>query len=119
LAQGRWLEAFELDEATVAEHGDNGDRRLRRAVSALDAGRPDAAAAIVDEMRALDADTPDVVLLAGRVASVRGDGAEALRCAQQVLSRDDVTVDARLSALDLEGRAFDFLGDRDAAIASW
>ena len=64
-------------------------------------------------------DTPDVILVAGRAALVRGNGDRALGCARRVLELRTAGIDARLAGLDLEGRAFDFLGDREAARASW
>src|SRR5262249_24698306 len=60
-------------------------------------------------------------IAAGRVALVTGDGAGALLHAERVF--DAATrahdVDARLNALELKGRAYDFLGDRAAAEAAW
>ncbi|HEY7104873.1 MAG TPA: AAA family ATPase [Acidimicrobiia bacterium] len=117
-AQGRWAEALALDEATVAAYGDTAERRLRRATAALDAGRPELAESMIDDARARGDDTLQLTLVAARAALVRGDATEALACAQRVLSAV-ADVDTRLAALDLEGRAFDFLGDRDAARATW
>jgi DNA-binding CsgD family transcriptional regulator len=118
-AQGRWSDALDLDEGTVAAHGETPERRLRRASCALDAGHPEIAEAAIAP--ALDAgdDSPPLVLIAGRLALVRGDAAEALACGHRVLRSPHATLDDRLAALDLEGRAFDFTGDRDAARASW
>jgi DNA-binding CsgD family transcriptional regulator/tetratricopeptide (TPR) repeat protein len=118
-AQGRWTEALELDTTTVTEFGDDPDRRLRMATSALEAGRPDLAGPILDRARAAGALAPLMTVIAGRAAMVGGDAEQALTCARQVLDADGVDLDSRLAALDLQGRAFDFLGDRDAARASW
>ena len=118
-SQGRWSDALELDEATSAEHGDTRERRLRRALCALDGGRPEVAEAIIALAFQHGDDSPELVLTAGRAALVRGDGLHARGCAQRVLEDATAGIDARLAALDLEGRAFDFLGDRDAARASW
>ena len=118
-AQGRWSDALELDDATVAAYGDDPDRRLRRAVCALDAGRPEVADAVIAGAQAAGDDTPELALAAGRAALVRGEARTALDRARQVLRASDAGIDARLAALDLEGRAFDFLGDREAARASW
>ncbi|MEP6661152.1 MAG: AAA family ATPase [Acidimicrobiales bacterium] len=117
--QGRWIEALELDEATIAVHGDTADRRLRRASCALDAGRPEVADAIIAVALQNGEGTPELMLAAGRAALVRGDAQEALDCARRVLESATAGIDARLAALDLEGRAFDFLGDRATARASW
>ncbi len=103
----------------MGEHGDTPERRLRRAACALDTGRPEVAEAVIALAFEHGDGTPDLVLTAGRVALVRGDGKEALDCAQRVLGWPDAGIDARLAALDLEGRAFDFLGDREQARASW
>jgi DNA-binding CsgD family transcriptional regulator/tetratricopeptide (TPR) repeat protein len=119
-AEGRWSEAFELDEATVAVHGDTPERRRRRASCALDAGRPEAADPIIAAALEAGDDTPALLLTAGRAALVRGDAQYALECAGSVLMGSASTgVDVRLAARELEGRAFDFAGDRAAARASW
>jgi len=60
-------------------------------------------------------------IAAGRAAIVGGDAEHALECARMVLD-DPTTVvdlDARFGALELQGRAFDYLGDRAAAEAAW
>jgi DNA-binding CsgD family transcriptional regulator/tetratricopeptide (TPR) repeat protein len=118
-SQGRWSEALDLDEVTVAEHGDTPVRRLRRASCALEAGRPEAAEPLIELALAAGEDSPSLVLLAGRVALVRGDAAHGLACARQVLDAPTADIDERLAARELEGRAFDFLGERDSARASW
>jgi DNA-binding CsgD family transcriptional regulator/tetratricopeptide (TPR) repeat protein len=121
VAQGRWAEAWQLDLATVAEHGDTPERQLRMASTALEAGRPEDADPIIT--RALEGgdSSPLMMLTAGRAALVRGDGTRALEYAVQV--RDGSVppgdLDTRLSALDLEGRARDFLGDRTGAETAW
>ncbi|MEY2424241.1 MAG: hypothetical protein QOI95_4308 [Acidimicrobiaceae bacterium] len=118
-AQGRWSEALDLDESTVAEHGDSPERRLRRATCALDVGQPEVADAVVAAARGHGDDTLALILVAGRLAVVRGDAAAALECAGRVLDSPTADIDARLAALELEGRAFDYLGDRESARASW
>lgn len=117
-AQGRWLDALELDAATTAEHGDSPARRLRRAAAALDAGKPDIAEAALEAAQA-DEPTAELLLVAGRVAMVRGRAEDALARARAVLDDAGAGLDAHLAALDLEGRAHDFLGDRDAARVAW
>src|SRR5207244_2558149 len=81
-SQGRWSEALELDEATVAEHGDTPERRRRRATCALDAGRPELADPIIAVALDDGDDSPELVLTAGRAALVRGDAERALECVQ-------------------------------------
>lgn len=120
-AQGRWSDALDVDASAVKEHGDTPARRERMALSALEAGRPDTAAPIIQ--RALDAgdDSPLIQIAAGRVAVVTGDAQRALRHAALVLEAAERTgdVDARLSALELQGRAYDYLGQREDAEAAW
>lgn len=119
-AQGRWTEALDRDSTTVAEFGEDPDRRLRMATSALESGRPELAEPII--ARALDAGplSPMMTVVAGRAAMIAGDAERALECARQILDGDGTDdIDVRLAALDLQGRAFDFLGDREAARASW
>ena len=87
-AQGRWSDALELDEATVAEHGDTPERRLRRATCALDAGRPEIGEIRSSRSRSPRATTsPALVLTAGRAALVRGDAARGARRASSACSR--------------------------------
>jgi DNA-binding CsgD family transcriptional regulator len=117
-AQGRWSDAFVIDESTVAEHGDNAERRLRRATTALDLGRPDDADRIITAAIAAGDDSPALALTAGRAALVRGDAKDALRRAEDVLA-SDAGIDDRLAALELAGGAHDYLGDREAARAAW
>ena len=120
-AQGRWLEALDVDRATVAEHGETSPRQHRMAISAIEAGRPELAGPII--ARAIEAGDldPGLLIVAGRAAVVTGKGEEALAYARQVL--DDGggggDLDTRLAALELQGRAFDYLGDRPAAEESW
>jgi DNA-binding CsgD family transcriptional regulator len=114
-AQGRWAEALDIDEATVAGIGDSADRRQRMALAALEAGYPDRAAACL----ARDDDgLPLSRVLAGRVALVRGDAAAALAEADGVLAQPAET-DTRLAALDIRARALDYLDERAAAREAW
>jgi DNA-binding CsgD family transcriptional regulator/tetratricopeptide (TPR) repeat protein len=117
-AQGRWSDAFAIDEATVAAHGDTAERRLRRATTALDLGRPDDADRIIAAALAAGADSPALSLTAGRAALVRGDADAALARAEGVLA-SDADLEDRLAALELAGGAYVYLGDRDSARASW
>jgi DNA-binding CsgD family transcriptional regulator len=118
-AQGRWSEALEVDESTVVEHGDTPERRLRRATCALDAGQPDLAESILVRADNEGDSSPQLDLARGRAAVVRGDAEQALACVARVMGATPTDVEARLASLELAGRAHDFLGDRDAARASW
>jgi DNA-binding CsgD family transcriptional regulator len=113
------LAALEVDEATVGAHGDSPERRLRRATCGLDAGRPEVAEAVLTLAREEGDESAALDLVAGRAALVRGAAGEALECACRVLDSPTAEIDERLAALDLEGRAHDFLDDRDGARASW
>jgi DNA-binding CsgD family transcriptional regulator/tetratricopeptide (TPR) repeat protein len=120
-AQGRWSEALDVDRATVAEHGETSPRQHRMATSAIEAGQPELARPII--ARAMEAGdvSPALRIASGRAAVVTGRGDEALAYARQVLddSASAGDLDTRLSALELQGRAFDYLGDRRAAEESW
>ena len=114
-AQGRWAEALDIDEATVAGIGDSADRRQRMAAAALEAGYPERAAACLARG---DGGLPLSRVLAGRVALVRGDAVTALAEADAVLAqRADTGI--RLAALDIRARALDYLDQRDAARDAW
>jgi DNA-binding CsgD family transcriptional regulator len=114
-AEGRWAEALDIDEATVAGIGDSADRRQRMAAAALEAGYPDRAAACLARG---DGGQPLSRVLAGRVALVRGDAARALAEADAVLAQRADT-GTRLAALDIRARALDYLDQRDAARDAW
>jgi DNA-binding CsgD family transcriptional regulator/tetratricopeptide (TPR) repeat protein len=114
-AQGRWAEALAVDDATTTESGPTDPRRQRMASAALEAGYPDRARAILD---GADLTVPLTRALVGRVALVEGAAETALSHAEIVL-RQPVDLDTRLAALDLQGRALDYLGKRAAAKAAW
>ncbi|HET9051819.1 MAG TPA: AAA family ATPase [Candidatus Dormibacteraeota bacterium] len=123
-AQGRWSEALAVDEATIAEHGDSLARRHRMANSALEAGRPELARPIIDGALAGGDESAAIRIAAGRAALVGGDAQIALAFAARVLESggagaEECDPDERLAALDLQGRAHDFLGRRDDAESSW
>jgi DNA-binding CsgD family transcriptional regulator len=118
-AQGRWSEALDIDTVIVSEHGDTPARRLRRTLSALEGGRPALAESLLAEALAHGDADPQLLLAAGRAALVRGDADRALGSAREVLASPLGGLEERLGALDLEGRAFEFRGERDAACASW
>ena len=114
-AQGRWAEALDIDEATVAGIGDSADRRQRMAAAALEAGYPERAAACLARG---DDGLPLSRVLAGRVALVRGDAVTALSEADAVLAQRADT-GTRLAALDIRARALDYLDQRAAAREAW
>jgi DNA-binding CsgD family transcriptional regulator/tetratricopeptide (TPR) repeat protein len=116
-AQGRWRQALEVDVATTAAFGGTPERRLRRAACALEAGQPDLAEATLREAAAAGDKNPQLKLLSGRAALVRGDAAAALDHAERLRTIDDV--DITLARLDLEARARDFLDDRAGARDAW
>ena len=114
-AEGRWSDALDVDRATVARHAETPARRERMAISALEAGRPEIAAPIIERALAAGDASPLVSIAAGRAALVEGDAERALAYADKLLGDPD----ARLSALELKGRAYDFLGQRGEAEAAW
>jgi DNA-binding NarL/FixJ family response regulator len=118
-AQGRWAEALDVDRATVADHGDSPSRRYRMALAALEVGRPELADEYIARAATAGDASPSLRVLAGRAAIVVGDADAALAHAVAVLGDPNADVDDRLAAVELQGRAFDFLGRRDEAIAAW
>ncbi len=121
-AQGRWAEALDIDEATVAGIGDSADRRQRMAAAALEAGYPERAAACLARG---DDGLPLSRVLAGRVALVRGDAVTALAEADAVLAEagtvlaQQADTGTRLAALDIRARALDYLDQRAGAREAW
>jgi len=115
-AQGRWADALAADQRTVDEHGETPARRERMALSAIEAGRPELATPIIERAFAAGDTSPFMQIAAGRAALVAGDATRALEHAAVVAEHD---LDAWLSALELQGRAFDFLGERERAEAAW
>ena len=120
-AQGRWSEALELDSATVVECGETPERRYRMAISAIEAGRPEMARPIIARAIAAGDASAFIQIAAGRAALVEGEGLTAFECARrgQGAAAVEGDLDARLSALELQGRALDYLGRRDEAEAAW
>jgi DNA-binding CsgD family transcriptional regulator len=118
-AQGRWSDALALDRATVARSGQSSERWMRMARCALD-GR---LLALVRDLAAdaseIGADSPYVDIIRGRLALAEGEADTALACAQRAL--DGAVDDARhaCDALDLQARALDYAGQRDAAADAW
>jgi DNA-binding CsgD family transcriptional regulator/tetratricopeptide (TPR) repeat protein len=119
LAQGRWTEALEVDTTTSASYGETPQRRHRMAAAALEAGRPEFAIQLIARALADGDEAPALHVADGRVAMVSGDADRALQCADRVLAGADTDLDERFAALDLQGRAYDFLGRRDDAERAW
>jgi DNA-binding NarL/FixJ family response regulator len=120
-AQGRWSEALDVDGDTIERHGDAPARRERMALSALEAGRPDLALEILARARAAGDASPSLDIAAGRAVLVQGDGDTALADAARAFDAATAAadLDARLHAIELRGRALDFLGRRDEAEDAW
>ena len=91
------------------------------AISALEAGRPGMARPIIARAIASGDASAFIHIAAGRAALVEGEGLTALECAQRGLdgAAIEADLDARLAALELQGRALDYLGSRDEAEAAW
>jgi DNA-binding CsgD family transcriptional regulator/tetratricopeptide (TPR) repeat protein/RecA/RadA recombinase len=118
-AQGRWLEALELDRRTSAEYGETPVMRHRMALAALEAGLPELATELIDRAAAAGDTGWSLDLAAGRAALIVGDADLALRRAGAVLDDAAADIDALLVALDLQARASDYLGDRETAKRAW
>jgi DNA-binding CsgD family transcriptional regulator/tetratricopeptide (TPR) repeat protein len=114
-AAGRWKEALALDQSSVRESGETSQRRLRMALSALEAGNVDLAR---DALSQTSSREPAERVLAARVALVSGHASEALEQVESVLT-GELDTDTRLSALDMKARALDFLGERVGAEQTW
>jgi DNA-binding NarL/FixJ family response regulator len=119
--QGRWTDALAIDETASRDHGETADRRHRMALCALEAARPELAAAVVERAIADGDDAPIVHVIAGRLAMAGGDAAAASAAAALALAGATAANDvaARCAALDVEGRALDYQGRRDEARAVW
>lgn len=86
---------------------------LERGFEALEAGKLDTAASIVERCRRIDRKNPDVVSLAAAVADASGDIDDALAQYRQLheLRPDDPMPRISIARLELQG-----LGDPDAAL---
>ncbi len=86
---------------------------IERGFEALEAGKLDSAAAIVDRCRRIDRKNPDVVALAAAVADARGDAEEALSQYRTLveLRPDDPMPRICVARLELHD-----IGDADAAL---
>lgn len=103
---------------------------LERGFEALEAGKLEAAASILERCRRIDRKNPDVVALAAAVSDARGDGEDALAQyrALQLLRPDDPmpricvarlelqTLDDPDAALDTVQAAFDFIDEESDLI---
>ena len=90
------------------------------AACAVELGRPEVAEEILAAASDAGTLTPAMRITAGRATLVRGDANAQRSASPGAISADTASDhDLKLSALDLEGRAHDFLGDRDAARATW
>jgi DNA-binding NarL/FixJ family response regulator len=115
-AQGRWTDALALDEQAV----DTRVRLRRMATCAMEAGRLDLAAALVERAVEHGDRSPSIDVVAGRIALMGGDAESALTSAERALAAATAESDpaAACAALDLKGRALDVAGRRpDAAEA--
>jgi hypothetical protein len=81
--QGRWAETLAIDDLTVAESGETGDRWHRMISAALEAGHTEAARVLLAKSRD---DLPVTGVLASRAALVGGDAVTALAEADAVLA---------------------------------
>ena len=119
-AQGRWTDALALDHALTARSGYSPDRWMRMARCALD-GR------LLDTARQLAHDATDVErghspffdVTVGRLAVASGDTTTALACARRAIEAAGDDAVSACAAFDLEARALDLMGRRDAAAAAW
>jgi len=117
-AQGRWNDALALDESTGTEHGETPERRLRMASCAVEAGRPELAKVVIARAFEAGDESPHLHVIAGRVALADGDAQAALTAADSALAAA-TDLGERWPALELQGRALDFIGRRDEARRVW
>jgi DNA-binding NarL/FixJ family response regulator len=119
--QGRWTDALALDATADREHGEDPARRRRMAACAVEAAQPDLARALVTRAIEDNDDSPHVHVIAGRLAIAAGRGDDALASAERALAVATAAGDTatRCAALDLQGRALDYIGRRDEARAVW
>lgn len=86
---------------------------LERGFAALEAGKLDAAATIVDRLRRIDRKNPEVVMLAAAVADARGDVEDALAQYRTLVELQPDNPMPRICAARLE---LHDIGDADAAL---
>lgn len=86
---------------------------LERGFAALEAGKLDAAATIVERLRRIDRKNPEVVMLAAAVADARGDVEEALSQYRMLVELQPDNPMPRICAARLE---LHDIGDADAAL---
>jgi DNA-binding CsgD family transcriptional regulator/tetratricopeptide (TPR) repeat protein len=119
--QGRWTDALAFDEHAAVEFGETPERRRRMASCAVEAARPEVATVVIERAIADGDDSPQVHVIAGRLAMTNGDARSALAAADAALARAiaDRDVAAQCAALELRGRALDFEGQRAEARRVW
>jgi len=117
--QGRWADALERDEKTVARRGQTRERWLRMVRCALDGRHFDLARSLASVGHERWGALPYADVAVGRVALLDGDGERALEHARNAAQAADADAVTRCGALDLMGRALDFIGRRDEAADAW
>jgi DNA-binding NarL/FixJ family response regulator len=117
--QGRWTDALAIDETADREYGEDEVRRRRMASCAIEAARPEVARELVARAITMGDTSPQIHVVAGRVAMAAGRADEALAAAELALASAGDDAAARGAALDLQARAYDFAGRRDDARATW
>jgi DNA-binding CsgD family transcriptional regulator/tetratricopeptide (TPR) repeat protein len=119
--QGRWTDALALDEVADRENGETRERRRRMAACAVEAAQPEIAAALVTRAIETGDESPHVYVIAGRLALAAGRGEEGLASAERALAAAEEADDteARCAALDIQGRALDYVGRRADARLAW
>ncbi len=120
-AQGRWADALRLDEAADHKYGEETARRRRMATCAMDAAQPALAERLVARAIEEADDSPEVFVIAGRLAIAGGRAGEALELAERALEGAPRATDAgaRCNALDVQARALDYAGRREEARGVW
>jgi DNA-binding CsgD family transcriptional regulator/tetratricopeptide (TPR) repeat protein len=114
VAEGRWNEAFEIDEAAR----DTPARRERMAICAVETGRVELAAKLVAKATEAGDDSATLHVAAARVAFGVGDAEGSLREAELAMAQARTADDAlgHCKALDAKARALDLAGRRSEAI---
>ncbi len=119
-AQGRWSDALAVDQNTVTRRGQSTDRWMRMARCALDSRLIHLARSLTNEAAGFGEPSPFFAVTVGRLELFDGDAGSALTRADRVLaSSAGLDPSVLCGALDLRGRALDFLGRRAEAAAAW
>jgi DNA-binding CsgD family transcriptional regulator/tetratricopeptide (TPR) repeat protein len=117
--QGRWSEALARDQEADDAYGPNPTRLRRMATCAIEMGQPERAGTLVADGIAAGDSSPQLHVLAGRVAMAAGRADDALAAAERAFQAAANDPEARCAALDVRGRALDYTGHRDDARAAW